>query len=245
MVVCGDCGVPLRSSWTKGRSKRYPYYLCQTKSCESYGKSIARDTVERDVGELVKSLQPTKGLMKVATIMFRDAWDMQKDQAAEKAASAKLKIKEIEKQTATLLARIMESSNTAIIETYEAKIGELNKNKALLAEIMENQAAPAGSFAEKLEPALIFLSSPWKIWDSGSVAARRLVLKLAFTDRIKYYRNEGARTAKLAFPFKALGAICASEVCYGAQERTRTSTALRPLAPEASASTIPPPGPVS
>ena len=33
--------------------------------------------------------------------------------------------------------------------------------------------------------------------------------------------------------------------CYGAQERTRTSTALRPLAPEASASTIPPPGQVS
>ena len=31
----------------------------------------------------------------------------------------------------------------------------------------------------------------------------------------------------------------------GAQERTRTSTPLRVLAPEASASTIPPPGPVS
>ena len=160
MVVCGECGVPLRSSWTRGRSKRYPYYLCQTKSCDSYGKSIARDTVENDVGALVKSLQPSKGLMKIATMMFRDAWDMQKDQAAEQAASAKLKIKEIEKQTATLLSRIMESSNTAVIETYEAKIGELNRNKALLTEILENQAVPAGSFTEKLEPALMFLSNP-------------------------------------------------------------------------------------
>ncbi len=224
MVVCGECGVPLRSSWTRGRTKRYPYYLCQTKSCDSYGKSISRDTVENDVGALVKSLQPTKGLMKIATMMFRNAWDMQKDQAAEKAASAKLKIKEIEKQTATLLSRIMESSNTAVIETYEAKIGELNKNKALLTEILENQAVPAGSFAEKLEPALIFLSNPWKIWESGSVAARRLVLKLAFTDRIKYYRNEGARTTKLSFPFRALEGVSPPQVCYGAGGRSRTDT---------------------
>ena len=39
--------------------------------------------------------------------------------------------------------------------------------------------------------------------------------------------------------------LCSSMLrIIGAQERTRTSTALRPLAPEASASTIPPPGQV-
>ena len=42
-VTCGDCSVPLRSSLTKGRSNYYPYYLCQTKTCVSYGKSIPRD----------------------------------------------------------------------------------------------------------------------------------------------------------------------------------------------------------
>ncbi len=224
MVVCGDCGVPLRSSWTKGRSKHYAYYLCQTKSCGSYGKSIARDKIEGDVGELVKSLQPTKGLMTLATEMFRDAWASQKDRAAEIAASARLKIREIDKQTEALLTRIVESSNMSVIETYETKIGELNRQKALLAENLANQAEPAGSFAEKLEPALNFLSNPWKIWESGSVKARRLVLKLAFTDRIRYHRNKGARTASLAFPFKALGALQPLKVSFGAGGRTRTDT---------------------
>lgn len=49
-VTCGDCGTPLRSSWTKGRRERYAYYLCQTKTCDSYGISIPRDTIESDVG---------------------------------------------------------------------------------------------------------------------------------------------------------------------------------------------------
>lgn len=50
MVVCAFCDVPPRSSWSTGRNKRYPYYLCQTKTCESYGKSVARDKVEGQVG---------------------------------------------------------------------------------------------------------------------------------------------------------------------------------------------------
>lgn len=120
------------------------------------------------------------------------------------------------KQIAKLLERIMASDNAAVLETYEAKLGQLNKQKALLAENIENQAVPAGSFAEKLEPALTFLSNPWKIWESGSAAARKLVLKLAFTDRIEYCRNEGARTAELAFPFKALSGFADQKFCCGA-----------------------------
>ena len=61
-VTCGDCGVPLRSSWAKGRSKHYAYYLCQTKNCDSYGKSMARDKMESEVAAIVKDLQPTQNL---------------------------------------------------------------------------------------------------------------------------------------------------------------------------------------
>lgn len=70
-VCCADCSTPLRSSWVKGNTKRYPYYLCQTKACDSYGKSIARDKVEGDIGALIKTLQPTEGLFKMAAAMFR------------------------------------------------------------------------------------------------------------------------------------------------------------------------------
>jgi site-specific DNA recombinase len=65
-VTCGDCGTPLRSSWSKGRGKNYAYYLCQTKKCASYGKSIARDKLEGEIGAIVKTLQPTENLFALA-----------------------------------------------------------------------------------------------------------------------------------------------------------------------------------
>lgn len=77
---------------------------------------------------------------------------------------------------------------------------------------------PSGSFKEKLEPALQFLSSPWKIWKSGNIHLRRLVLKLAFADHVEYCPNEGARTPRIALPFKALEVVSDPKVFCGAGE---------------------------
>ena len=45
-VNCGACGSHMSSCWTKGRSSKYPYYICITKSCGQYKKSIKRDVME-------------------------------------------------------------------------------------------------------------------------------------------------------------------------------------------------------
>ena len=95
---------------------------------------------------------------------------------------------------------------------------QLERKKRLIAEKLNIQAEPKGSFEEKLEPLLTFLANPWKLWETGHITLRRTVLKLAFTDRIAYCRIEGARTPEIALPFKALGGISDQQVCYGALE---------------------------
>lgn len=219
-VCCADCGVPLRSSWSTGNTKRYAYYLCQTKTCDSYGKSIPRDKLEGEVGGLIKALDPTQQLFTLAKAMFRRAWDQRLSQAQEAVLTVQRQIKEIEKQVETLLSRIMDSSNSTVIGTYEEKITTLEKKKIILTEQLANQAEPKGTYEEKLEPALTFLASPWKLWETGHTALQRLVLKLAFAERIQYDRNQGPRTPQSALPFKVLGKITDQRVCFGAGEGT-------------------------
>ncbi len=178
----------------------------------------------------------------MAKDMFRFAWDQRLAQAQDAIRSGQRRIKDVEKQIEVLLTRIMDTTSTTVVGAYEQKISDLDHGKAILADQLANQAEPKGSYEEKLEPVLTFLANPWKLWETGHAAPRRTVLKLAFADRIQYHRNEGARTAEISFLFKVLGGIADSDVCFGAQKRTRTSTSLRTLAPEASASTIPPSG---
>lgn len=221
-VVCACCEAPMRSSWSKGRTKHYPYYLCQTKGCKAYGKSIARDKLEAQVGEIVKTLQPTESLRRLATNMFHHIWEARRIQAKGIIASGKREIKRLEKEIEAILERIMSASNDTIIHRYETKVESLERQKALMVENLAKEAEPKGSIEEKLEPALTFLSNPWKVWESGTVKARRLVLKLAFTTPIRYCPKQGARTADLALPFKVLGDDLNGLLFSGAPERIRT-----------------------
>ncbi len=245
IATCACCSVPLRSSITKGNGGQYHYYLCQTKGCDHYGKSIKRDKIEGEVGELIKSLQPTAGLMAAASAMFRHVWEAKQKQAQDALRAAKREITALDKEIDRLLDTITSVSKASVIGRYEDKIDMLEREKTKIDQKMSEMAKPNNNFAAKLEPVLIFLANPFKIWATGDITLRRMVLKLAFADRIQYDRFEGARTPEISFPFKMLRGFDMLNCQNGAQERTRTSTSIRTLAPEASASTIPPPGQVS
>lgn len=216
MCLCANCGVPLRSSWSTGRAKPYAYYLCQTKACESYGKSIPRDRLEDDIGELIRQLEPTQTLFAMTRAMFAAAWEQRRGQAAEIMRSGKRQIEAVEKQVETLLSRIMDASNPTVIRSYESKISELERSKLVFAERLASQVEPKGKFEDQLEPALTFLANPWKLWQTGNIALRRTVLKLAFAERIEYCRKQGPRTPKIALPFKALVGEIGRQVRDGA-----------------------------
>ncbi|MEM8849047.1 MAG: hypothetical protein AAGE03_03325 [Pseudomonadota bacterium] len=123
----------LRSSFSRGRhGTRYPYSLCQTKGCEAYGKSIKRDTLEDEVGQLIKQLEPAPILIEMAAAMFRRAWTHRLEQAANAMRVAKQQIADLDRDIAKTLDRILKASNETVIRAYEAKVADLEKRKALL-----------------------------------------------------------------------------------------------------------------
>ena len=215
-ATCGECGVPLRSSWSKGKYKRYLYYLCQNKSCSCYGKSIPRDKLEGAFGEVVKSLQPSPSILALAKAMFHNAWSARDEQIKQASTSEKRQITEAEKQIETLLGRIMSATNDTGIGAYEDKIATLEKSKIRLQDKLNYQRPPQGMLGEVLELSLKFLSSPWKLRESGNITSRRLLLRLAFTSPFAYHRNEGTRTPEISLHFKALGMVLLGDFKDGA-----------------------------
>jgi len=160
--------------------------------------------MEGEFDEIVRSLQPAKGLFEIAIAMFRDAWDQRAVQAASLVATLKQDLKLIEKQMDDLLERIMSASNTTVIAAYETKIEKLEQNKLVLAEKLAKGPVPQGKFDQFIEHSLVFLANPWYLWRSGNFILKQTVLRLAFSERIAYCRKEGYRTPKTSLPFKVL-----------------------------------------
>jgi hypothetical protein len=140
----------------------------------------------------------------MATAMFHYIWDAQRAQAKDILASGKREAARLDSEIEAVLDRIMTASNASIIRRYEDKVEDLEKKKAIPVENLAKQVEPKDAYDEKLELALKFLTNPWKLWASGNVVVRRLVLKLALAGPLQYCRNEGARTPEISMPFKVL-----------------------------------------
>jgi site-specific DNA recombinase len=75
-VKCATCGRKLTSCWSRsGTGVRYPYYLCQYRSCSQKGKSVPRDRLEGQFERLLQSIEPSPATLDLAEAVFRDAWD--------------------------------------------------------------------------------------------------------------------------------------------------------------------------
>ena len=236
-VLCGDCDKPLTACWSKGSRKKYPYYLCDTRGCASYRKSIPRQRIEGDFAEIVRALQPTDNLVKIATKMFKNAWQQRTEQARFRFEAFKQEARNIETEIEKLLERILSASNATVIAAYESKVEELERKRRLIDEKLAVKPPQDDRFAEIIEHAMQFLATPWILWQKDEYALKRLVLRLAFADRISYCRNQGYRTPQTALPFRVLVDFKKQKVRFGAVEKTRTSTGFTPQRPQRCAST--------
>ncbi|MFZ4122768.1 MAG: recombinase family protein [Caulobacterales bacterium] len=198
------CGSPLTASWSKGRSAEYPYYLCHNRACDAYGKSIKRDVLEGEFEALLKTLEPSPSLFRLATAMFESRWEALRADSGKHLDLLRAQFADTERQISTLLDRIVQAKTQAVADALEERVVLLTSEKLELAERIEKSGKPLRSFDQSLRTALEFLANPWKLWSSGRLDCKRTVLKLAFSGNLQYARNQGFRTAALALPFKAL-----------------------------------------
>ncbi|MCB9958712.1 MAG: recombinase family protein [Rhodospirillaceae bacterium] len=217
-ILCNDCGKPLTACWSQGKTQKYPYYLCPTKGCPSYRKSIRREELEGEFEGILQRLEPSKNLFRLVKAMFQDAWDMRFQQAAQSAVAIKAKIRNVETQIDQLLDRIVEATSDSVVSAYEKRIAKLEREKVLLLENLSRTGKPRHTLEESFEHAMRFLANPWKIWNKDDLIMKKTVLRLAFVEPLPYCRKRGLRTPNLAFPFKALGDFCSGK-CEMARPR--------------------------
>ncbi len=210
-VTCGHCGTPLTACWSQGRTGRYPYYLCPTKGCTSYKKSIGRSLLEGEFETLLKALRPTQGLFTLARMMFADLWSHRLTTQKTRSQSIAAEIAKLDKKVEQLLDRIVEADTPSVVRAYENRVQELEAQKAELKEKLADCGKPVRGFDETFRTAMEFLGKPHKLWGSERLEDKRAVLKLTFSDRLAYVRNEGFRTAKTALPFKVLADFLVGE----------------------------------
>lgn len=185
-VQCDECGQAMTSCWSKGRSKLYAYYLCDTKGCASERKSIPRARIEEGAESLLRNLQPASQLFAMAKAMFADIWNMRLSETESAREALSVQIKGVQTQIDSLLDRLVDATNQSVVSAYEARIEKLERQKFLLLDQAEKTTPPKGHLSEFIEPALSFPANPWNLQQKGRFAMRLAVLRSAFAEPLRY-----------------------------------------------------------
>ena len=170
-----------------------------------------RDKLETEFLKIIDQLRPAPAIFHMAADMFRQFWNVRLEKSDALKENLDVEVAYIERKIDNLTERLLDADRPALISAYEGQIKKMELKKIGIIEKAKAGIEPLRPFDEMFKAAMTFLANPSHIWKNGSFEHKRLLLRLAFPERIIYDRDEGYRTAKIAMPFKALGSFCSEK----------------------------------
>ena len=211
-ILCNDCQKPFTSCFSRGELKTYPYYLCQTKGCESYGKSIRRADIEGEFEQLLHSITPSKKLYATSIIIFQNILAFRKEYLMKRTTMLKVQQVNINRKIEKLIDLIIEAKSPSLTQSYENRMNNLECEKLILDEKIAKCAPPIGGHNKIYRTVTKFLENPYVLWDTGVLSNQRAVLKLVFANNLTWARGKGLRTVEISLPFKMLESFSAQKM---------------------------------
>lgn len=126
--------MPLTAAFSKGKTKRHPYYLCQNNDCVSRGKSLRRADVEGAFEEVLRNVIPKKNTIDIGKDMLSKIWAHREAYQKQLAKEAKNKILELDQKASKLIDIILETDSDIMHKKFQSKLNKLEEEKAILHE---------------------------------------------------------------------------------------------------------------
>jgi site-specific DNA recombinase len=208
-VRCEDCGRPLTSEWSRGKSgRRYAYYRCWLPSCRAVKIPAAKleQAVADDLGR--------RGLSGPDLLLFQGILRAVLAEESKGAETARARLNQRVLDLKRRQNRIIDAflHDGAIDRaTYDEQMHRV-QGEIAAANFELSQARPADDlFEEVFRSAEPILTRPAELWLSGSAAERRAFQTLVYPAGLVLGRDS-LRTPEVAFVYSALEQ-------FGAQEK--------------------------
>ena len=200
-VRCARCERPLTASWSKGRSGLYAYYHCQRR-CRAI--NVRKAAMEGAFVELLATLQPTPGFMRLVTDQILTVWRELREDARRGAAESARAVGLIQSKLdrlddAFLFEKVIDAA------TYERKRAALHA-ELTLAKIDQHATALDDldvegilAFAEQVLP------SAAQLWVQASLEQKQRLQQVFFPAGVTFDGARFNRTGATASFLNELG----------------------------------------
>ncbi|MBP5857795.1 hypothetical protein KAJ83_12310 [Marivibrio halodurans] len=128
--------------------------------------------VEREFEAILRRAEPKSGRLDLFKTLTAKAWGQYRERGAAMRRSIRTRLEEGEKQIASLLDRIVETSSSSVVARHETRIAELERKQAMLRERLVSEGQPIQPFEKVFKRPLRFLTTPCDCWKTASWITR-------------------------------------------------------------------------
>ena len=199
-LECGSCSQVLRFNYSKGRTKKYPYYRCDSKEgCDLSPKSISRDVIHDDFIKLLKKAKIKKEVLSLADRIIEDTFNKNSTHLRGIKHHNDIKIKELKSLKTKQLDKVIGALNPSVINVLEK---EINSIDAQIGALQEYEVPSDDLKLFKLQ-GLDILKQPHKAWQDANFNKKRMIFDLIFEGNLKVV-DGGIGTAQYSLPYRLM-----------------------------------------
>ena len=194
LVVCDHCGSHLTAAWSK---KVFPYYVCQTKSCVYYGKSIRKNDIEKQFAELLQKNTLKSEIGVLVDVVFERVWEQEMHYFKALELTRARERKEIEERVLQLTDAIFNAKSPQVKNVYEKQL----ENTAIKLENIDTESITNTdltiNYRTALNKATELLKNPYAVWKSMDIFEQHQLFFFIFDEKLPYNHLTGYRTDKI------------------------------------------------
>ena len=194
LLVCDHCGFHLNAAWT---NKIWPYYVCHTKNCARYGKSVRKKDIEDKFIELLQKNTLKPEICILVDVVFERIWKQEVNILKISEMTKIHKHKELEERALQLTDAIFNSKSPQVKSVYEKQLEDIAIKIESITTISIVNTDLAIPYRTALDKAVKLLKSPYVIWFSLDIIEQHRLFYFIFEEKLSYNQESGYRTDKI------------------------------------------------
>jgi site-specific DNA recombinase len=207
LLVCDHCGCKMTASWQKNRhGSKYRYYICQGKKtdtrpeCPHYRDFLNAEKIEKQLLEILKDNKINNQEYQYYKEGFDAVWKHRSANLDKNQKETQKEIDRIGREIGKIVDQIIVSTSPTVINLLEKKVESLESEKNKLAiklvDYFSQQTMTEVKYRTLVNTTLKMLQNLDKIWEIGNTETKKNLLKLVFSEDLRYNFILAYRTQK-------------------------------------------------
>ena len=231
IIECNGCWRKF-TSWNtaKYRTKKdgtrvkklYPYYGCNNPKCKEL-VNVRKETLENEFAEMLNQIKVSDKLKDIINYYFNHAWQQHQSSYWAKRELQKKEILKMKAKQEQLESTMIRTTNDRLYRKLEEEWEKLEKQISESKQSLETKIDNEKRMNSLLQKTVKLFENPQEIREKGSNTMKELLIKVRFSDQLKYVKDQWLQTKQTAVLYKLmLGFNWSNSVIREAGQKTQT-----------------------